>query len=141
MTAARTPTNATSASQTNCMPDTKAWATTGASRTVAVAVAEVRPLARVTVARHEPTGRLCGRAKVTFHDCPGARVTIRCTRKGPALLPPGPSDRRTVPLRSIARSPVLFTWATMTGWPEAVTRPVMEVMSKLVGGTPRPTAR
>ena len=44
---------------------------------VVVAVALVNPLARVTVARQEPSGRLFGAAKVTFHDCPGARVTVR----------------------------------------------------------------
>src|SRR5580693_2745955 len=116
-----------SASQIHCVGHVVDLpATAVESWTVAVAVAEVNPLTRVVVARQEPSGRALGAAKVTFHDCPGARVMVRCEGKGPELVPPGPSLRRTVPLRSTARPPVLFTCATTTGCPAAVMCPVTE---------------
>src|SRR3984885_769680 len=108
----------------------------------AVAVDVVSPLIKVTLACQGPLGTLLGGSKVMFPDWPGARVMIRCSRKGPAALLPGPSVRRAVPLRSTARPPVFSTWATMDGTPAADRRPVMEVMVKFVGGAPpRPTAR
>src|SRR5271154_3374126 len=116
MAVTRATARAPSASQIHCIPDRAACAVTiEVSWMVAVAVAVVNPLTRVTVARQEPWGRLFGAAKVMFHDCPGARVTIRWAGNGPELVPPGPSVRRALPFTSMARPPVLFTWATTMG--------------------------
>src|SRR5258706_2471668 len=104
------------------------------SWTVAVPVAVFMPLTRLTVARQEPSGRLLGGAKVMSHDWPGARVAIFWAGNGPERVRPGPSVSRRVPLRSTARSPVFFTRATMSGWPAASQRPVIEVIWYLVGG-------
>ena len=79
------------------------------------AVIVVTPLTSVTVARHEPPGSCLLCAKTRFPDWPGASVTTCCSRNGPAVIPPGPSDRRAWPLRSMASSPVSCTRATMTG--------------------------
>ena len=101
----------------------------------------VTPLIRLTLACQGPLGKPLGGAKVTFPDWPGARVMPRA-RKGPALVPPGPAVRRTLPDTSTARPPVLSTWAAMDGKPAADRCPVTDVMMNFVGGAPpRPTDR
>ena len=68
--------------------DRPAWEATE-NTTVAVAVAVVSPLTRVTLACQGPLGRLLGGANVTFPDWPGARVMTCCSVKGPAAVSPG----------------------------------------------------
>jgi hypothetical protein len=78
---------------------------------VADAVSAFSPLTILILASHGPMGNSRRTTKVTGMDWPGASVTIRCKLSGPALVPPGPFQSRTVPDKSTARPPVLSTWA------------------------------